>query len=145
MALSKGLPQGCCYIQMPSEKGLQMELLLRKPGTRDRNNIYAWPCLPRRPWYLILLQPKALACQEGAAATRECPRSAVVCFHSTSSPPFWCCLQVPALWISVGASGEGISTTLYPRLPPGGPVRRALPSRRSVPFPALPNFPRVPH
>lgn len=47
-----------------------MQSVLPKSGRRDRNNICAWPCLPRRPSHLILLQLKALACQEGAAATR---------------------------------------------------------------------------
>lgn len=103
-----------------------MQLALLKPDTRDRNNICAWPCLPRSPWHLILLQLKALACQEEAAATRQFPGSVAVLLQSTSSPPFWSCLQVPALWTPVGASGGGISPTLYPRLPSGGPVCAGL-------------------
>lgn len=116
--------------------------MLPKPGTRDRNSTCAWLCLPRRPWRLILLQLKALACQEEAAATRQCPGSAAVLLQSTSSPPLWCCLLVPAFVNPCRGLRRGNQHHSAPQAPIRRPCEEGFATKVVSPFSSSAKFPQ---
>lgn len=134
MAWSRGLPQGCYHIQVASEKGLQMELMLSQAQHKKQGQHL---CLALPPQKTMTSHPLAAqSLWEEAAASRQCPGSAVVLLQRTAPPSSWCCRLLPAFvnpcrgpW---RRNYPSVSTALHSRLSSEGWTRRALPSRRSL-------------